>query len=269
MYTIGEFSKVTGLTTKAIHLYHEKGLLTPNSVDPETGYRNFDQKNVDKAHAISLLKEMMFSLSEIADLLKDYSDESEIIAFLEKKKGRIESQLKQLKSVSTSIEKIIKNEKEAIAMLTNNEFGIEEKKVEPILVASIRWTGKYSDSGKAFSKLGRAVGMQIAGKPLGLYYDMEYKDDGADIESCFPIRKKIQKEGIVCRELPQGKCVSLIHKGPYDQLHRSYGRFFEYIKKNNFTAASPIREVYLKGPGMIFKGNPKNYLTEIQIQVEG
>ncbi len=27
----------------------------------------------------------------------------------------------------------------------------------------------------------------------------------------------------------------------------------------------PTREVYLKGPGIIFKGNPKNYLTEIQL----
>jgi effector-binding domain-containing protein len=30
----------------------------------------------------------------------------------------------------------------------------------------------------------------------------------------------------------------------------------------------PTREVYLKGPGMIFRGNPKNYVTEIQIPVE-
>lgn len=30
----------------------------------------------------------------------------------------------------------------------------------------------------------------------------------------------------------------------------------------------PTREVYLKGPGMIFKGNPKNYLTEIQMLIE-
>ena len=30
----------------------------------------------------------------------------------------------------------------------------------------------------------------------------------------------------------------------------------------------PSREVYVKGPGMIFKGNPKNYLTEIQIMFE-
>lgn len=27
----------------------------------------------------------------------------------------------------------------------------------------------------------------------------------------------------------------------------------------------PTREIYVKGPGLIFKGNPKNYLTEIQL----
>ena len=31
---------------------------------------------------------------------------------------------------------------------------------------------------------------------------------------------------------------------------------------------NPTREVYKKGPGLIFKGNPKDYLTEIQIVVE-
>jgi hypothetical protein len=59
---------------------------------------------------------------------------------------------------------------------------IRDIAISPILVASIRWKGKYNDSGKAFSKLGRAVGMGIAGKPIGLYYDLEYKEDGAEIQ---------------------------------------------------------------------------------------
>jgi hypothetical protein len=32
--------------------------------------------------------------------------------------------------------------------------------------------------------------------------------------------------------------------------------------------ALPTREVYHKGPGMIFRRNPKTYLTEIQIPIE-
>jgi effector-binding domain-containing protein len=46
----------------------------------------------------------------------------------------------------------------------------------------------------------------------------------------------------------------------YHQLPRSYGRIFDYIKEKKLKAVAPIREIYLKGPGMIFKGNPKNYL---------
>jgi DNA-binding transcriptional MerR regulator len=268
LYSIGEFSKITGLSIKAIHLYHEKELLVPNSVDRETGYRYYDNHNVEKAHAIALLREMTFSLNEIAELLKDYDDESEIVSFLERKRANIEFQLKQLKVVSVSIDKIINSEREAIAMAQNNEFEVVEKQIAPALVASIRWKGKYSDSGKAFSKLGRAVGFNMAGKPLGLYYDMQYMEDGADIESCFPVKKKVSGEGVTVRELQGGKFVTLVHKGPYDQLSRSYTKVFDYIKTKNLKMSAPIREIYLKGPGMIFRGNTKKYLTEIQILVE-
>ena len=30
----------------------------------------------------------------------------------------------------------------------------------------------------------------------------------------------------------------------------------------------PIREIYIKGPWMIFRGNPKKYITEIQFPFE-
>jgi DNA-binding transcriptional MerR regulator/DNA gyrase inhibitor GyrI len=267
VYTIGEFSRISGLTIKAIHLYHEKGLLVPGFVDQDSGYRYFTQANVEKAHAISLLKEMQFSLAEISDLLKGYEDEAEILGFLEAKQSEIVARLDQLKTVSFSIEKIIQKEREAKAMLNKPDFEIVEKEVAPLLVASIRWRGKYSDFGKAFSKLGRAVGFGLSGKPLGLYYDLEYKEDGAEIESCFPVKKQMQLGEVSTRELPAGKCVSLVHKGPYDQLSVSYARLFEYLKSRKLEASAPIREIYLKGPGMIFKGNPRNFLTEIQIFV--
>lgn len=68
-------------------------------------------------------------------------------------------------------------------------------------------------------------------------------------------------------ELPGGKAVSLIHKGPYETISRSYEKVMAYIKEKGYTPKLPIREIYLKGPGMIFKGNPQNYLTEIQFLI--
>jgi effector-binding domain-containing protein len=44
---------------------------------------------------------------------------------------------------------------------------------------------------------------------------------------------------------------------------------FEEIHARGLTAKVPSRELYVKGPGMIFKGNPQKYLTEIQVLLEG
>jgi effector-binding domain-containing protein len=61
------------------------------------------------------------------------------------------------------------------------------------------------------------------------------------------------------------RAVTLIHQGPYDTKSESYRKIGEYMKECGLKAGIPSRELYLKGPGMIFAGNPKKYLTEIQV----
>jgi hypothetical protein len=55
-----------------------------------------------------------------------------------------------------------------------------------------------------------------------------------------------------------------MHKGPYSELGRSYAKIVQYLHDHEYEASIPTREIYHKGPGMIFKGNPRNYLTKIQ-----
>jgi effector-binding domain-containing protein len=98
-----------------------------------------------------------------------------------------------------------------------------------------------------------------------LYFDGEYKEIDADFEACFPVRKGTSTKIVSVRELPGGKAACLIHKGPYETLHVSYQRLIDYMSENAYRTLLPTREIYLKGPGFVFKGNPKNYLTEIQM----
>ena len=84
MFSIGEFSKITGLSIKAIHLYHEKGLLFPAQIDAQTGYRHFNTRNVEQARSIRRLREMSFSLDEIKVVLESFEDESLLLDVLEK-----------------------------------------------------------------------------------------------------------------------------------------------------------------------------------------
>ena len=152
--------------------------------------------------------------------------------------------------------------------MSNDVFEIEEKQLSPILVAGIRMKGRYSDCGKVFGTLGRKLGRHIGGKAMILCYDDEYREDDADFEPCMPLKRSVEADGVDVRELPGGRCVSLVHRGSYDGLSRSYCRIIDHVKERGLVIGNPSREVYLKGPGMIFKGNPKKYLTEIQFLIE-
>ena len=74
--------------------------------------------------------------------------------------------------------------------------------------------------------------------------------------------------GIAIRQLPGGRCVALLHKGPYDRLGQSYAKVLDYVRGKGYDVQVPTREIYHKGPGIIFRGNPKNYLTEIQLLID-
>ena len=151
--------------------------------------------------------------------------------------------------------------------MKNSTFEVEEKVLDTMLIAGIRMKGKYSDCGKGFAQISKSFGRYICGNPLCLHYDGEYRQDDANFEACMPIRKGKEIEGISVRQLPSGRCVSLLHKGPYDESGRSYAKILEYVKAKGYEIILPTREVYLKGPGIILKGNPKNYLTEIQLLI--
>ena len=49
MFSIGEFSKITGLTVKTLRFYHEQSLLAQAQIDNQTGYRYYDDRQIETA----------------------------------------------------------------------------------------------------------------------------------------------------------------------------------------------------------------------------
>lgn len=266
-FSIGEFSRISQLSIKSLRLYHEKGILIPAEVDEFTGYRYYNDDSFEIARSIRILRDLDFSLAEIKEILDDCQEEEDLMEHLQRKVEAVKEKINRYKQVSRSLQLIIQAERE-IAMGENATFDVEEKEIATVLVAGHRMKGKYSDIGKGIGFVCKKMGRHINGKPITLYYDCEYKEEDADFETCMPVRKGTDQDGISVRELKGGKAITLIHKGPYDTLSDSYRRIMAYMKEKNLKIKWPNREVYLKGPGMILKGNPKNYLTEIQLLIE-
>ena len=74
--TISEFGRRSGLSIKALRLYDVSGLLRPTSVDPVSGYRQYNANQLDRARRISLLRQLDMPLAIVAEVLAGTDDEA-------------------------------------------------------------------------------------------------------------------------------------------------------------------------------------------------
>ncbi len=264
MYRISDFSRITNLTVKTLRYYDEEHILVPSYRDNENSYRYYGENDFQKARLITMLRAFDFSISEIRDVLANCDSPGDLSYYLEEKKNMIEGNIAREKELIRKISLYIepKNMEE-----TGMSYQIEVREIAPVTVACIRYRGKYSDVGMYIGKLFKAVKNNKAGVPFNCYYDAEFKED-ADIELCVPTTKQIEDGGVSAKKLPAIKAVCTTHKGGYDTLNLAYKALLDYAGEHAVTCLTPAREVYVKGPGMIFKGNPNNYITEIIIPFE-
>ncbi len=262
-YSIGEFSKITRVSVKALRLYHEKGLLRPDFIDPQSGYRYYSAAQFYEIQLIGQLKAMGFTLQEIREIIDQCEEDQDLVNLLSHKKRELERKVKSFRESITVIEILL--EKEKHAMNDNTQIDrVELKDIPDMLIAGHRMCGRYKDMGRGFQLLGKHAGRYIQGPALALYYDGEYKEEDADYEACFPVSKPVEAAEVDCRTLPGGRAATLVHEGPYETLSESYKILMDYLKSKSFEAQVPSREIFLKGPGMVLKGNPRKYRTEIQ-----
>jgi len=62
MFSIGEFSQVARVAPRQLRHYEELGLLKPERIDPETGYRFYSALQLPRLNRILALKDLGLSL---------------------------------------------------------------------------------------------------------------------------------------------------------------------------------------------------------------
>lgn len=265
MYKIGEISKITNLTIKALHYYDEQDILKPSSKN-EANYRLYSDEDLKKARLIVLLKNFSFSIKEIKDVIDNYTSEEDLKYFLNEKRDAILENIKKEKELVNLINRNIPSTlfKEEYTM----DYLVEQKNIQKVNVITFRFKGKYSEVGEYISSLYKEAKSNGTGPVLNLYYDEGYEEE-ADIEICVPLKKKITSSKFEVKELPEINALSTIHKGSYNNINNAYKAIIDYAKENNIEINAPSRLIYHKGPGMVFKGNPENYITEVIIPIVG
>lgn len=69
LVSIGEFARVSRLSSKALRLYDELGLLPPARVDPDSGYRCYEAGQLQRARLVASLRQIDVRLAQIKVIL--------------------------------------------------------------------------------------------------------------------------------------------------------------------------------------------------------
>lgn len=148
------------------------------------------------------------------------------------------------------------------------EYKIEIREIEPIRVAYLSYRGIATKANKVFQKVFQAIMGKANGAPFFSYLEMNPKTKMGVMELCVPTAEMPSGRGIEWKEMPHIKAVCTTHMGSYETLGVAYAAIDCYARENGIALQSPFREVFVKGPGMILKGNPDKYITEILFPIK-
>jgi effector-binding domain-containing protein len=145
--------------------------------------------------------------------------------------------------------------------MTLQESGITKKKIEEMLVASIRFRDDFEGKNipLMFERLFEKCKEHICGSAITLF-DYGVYSGRIEVEVCFPVTQPIDTGEVKSRTLEAVEVLSLMHNGPLEKKRESLSKLYGYFREHGIVGTSFRREITLK-----FNPNsPEENVTELQ-----
>ncbi len=259
---------ISQVSVKTLRYYDEMGLLKPVEVDRFTGYRYYSLEQLPNLYRILALKDLGFSLEEIGRLLSKPVSNDELRGMLRLKKEELRRQVQTEQERLERVEARLRQLEQENKTMTTSEVVI--KKIEPILVASVRDViPSYPEQGPLWEKLETYLAQKGVTPKSACFTVYHSEEPEIDAEVCEPIMKTIDAYGSVrVHELPiVEQAASLVYTGPFTGLGEAYSALFQWIESRGYRICGPCREIYLKPPSTPGIQNDPNTITELQFPV--
>jgi DNA-binding transcriptional MerR regulator len=242
--SIGDFSRMTFLSVKALRYYHDAGLLTPAEIDPDTGYRSYELSQVATAQVIRRFRDLGMAVEQVKEILAATNTVERnglIVAHLR----HMETELERTQGVVASLRTLLEKPPPSVS--------VEYRSVPPLRVAAITALVERRDIAEWFygslDEIGRELRRQHitpAGPHGGLFPTEVFTDDLAEITLFVPIADPMLPCGnVFVRELPPVDLAIAVHRGAFREADRTFGPLGSHVLQREIAVAGPIREHYL------------------------
>ncbi|WP_106767068.1 MerR family transcriptional regulator [Paenibacillus faecalis] len=254
MLSIGEFSKICGVSTKTLRYYDEIGLIHPDEINPENGYRYYSISQLKTLLVINRLKSYLFSLEEIKVILEwgDDPSEEKLYSALHRKRKEIQEKVTAFEFILNQMSHDISNLEQGLSLISHLDH-IEIQLVEtlPINILYMRQmlsSDEYAQGyGIYFARLYEKIAtekLSLLGTPMTIYHSPEHNPDGNDTEFAIPVKESVKGT----RDFPGGLCAKSVLNGAYSELTSVYAKLMEWIDKEEYELVGSPYEIYRTDP---------------------
>ncbi|HFD6749712.1 TPA: MerR family transcriptional regulator [Enterococcus faecium] len=264
MLKIGEFALLSKISVNMLRHYDEIDLLKPAQIDPFTGYRYYDERQLPTANRIQALKRMGFSLAIIKQVLNQYDDAKSLKNYLEIQLSEKNEDLQSLQKQINQLENTIQDLRN---MTHPKSLEVAVKEIPKRNIISCRskldW---YSQEGKLWTLLSEEIkdlNVQFANPnyDVAVIYEPD-EHDKVDVEvqysvvGQYPNTKHTQ-----FKTVPATLVAALTCKGGYSQLEFINNELSRWILENNYELCGNVMNIYHISPKT--QNKPEKMLTEV------
>lgn len=271
MLSIGEFSKICKVSTKTLRYYAEIGLIFPNQINPENGYRYYAVEQLETMLLINRLKAYHFSLDEIKTLLEQKETQDELLysALLQKKKEFI-LQVQAVEQTLNQMQFDIFNLQQGKSLMAfMDEIDVQYVDVSSMTILSIRkkvlqdqFKEEYALCFQTLLHQIESQQLTIIAPPMVMFHSDEYDGFGLDTEFAIPVREIINGT----RNFHPGLCLKTILQGSYSNLPAVYTKQREWAEKEGYEGSDALYEVYVIDPSTVI--SDRELITEIYFPIK-
>jgi DNA-binding transcriptional MerR regulator len=239
LVSIGDFSRMTFLSIKALRHYHEVGLLPPAEIDPDTGYRRYQVEQVPTAQVIRRLRELGMSLDDVRAVI-EAPDVRARNAAISAHLRRMEGELEQTRATVKSLRLLLDEPAPAPIAIS---YRIEEPSVALAIRAEIAHDDMFAWLDEAFAELHVAVA-QRTGVDGALFSGELMEDEFGEIVALVPGAGEAGGR-VHALELPRVEYAVAVHAGPLEEVDRTYAALGTVVAGRAIGVQGPLRENYL------------------------
>ncbi len=272
MLKIGDFSRLSQISIKALRHYDDLGLIQPEHTDKFTGYRYYTLKQLPRAHRIMALKEMGMSLEQIGIMLNTEMSLEELRGMFRLKQAEIEQRVRDDQKRLAMVEfhlNMIQSEDNM------PELDVIVKEIEAFhaLYMSVRVTGDQIEQiGDEIYKAYKNKDFVPASYPIGIFYGDEVNPDDYEFAFAIPVHQEAEdfvlptKGTLKVQELPSVTAVTMLLNGYSNkQLIEKKVLVQRWAIENGYTLCNEMRSVQYEPPHIT---PPNERVTELQVVVE-